>query len=386
MTTLLPGQNAPLASDTFEVSVRDSGRVVVDVSAYLLVASGKVRGDGDMVFYGQISDASRSVSFAQAAGRGAVLSFDLSRIPQAIERIAVCAAVDVSASPGKTLADAGPLEVDAAGMRFVPEPERADITAATLVEVYRRAGAWKVRASGQGFAGGLGPLSRMYGVEIADDTAPVRTAPAAPPPPPVNLSKVSLSKERPSISLSKKGGAFGTVAVNLNWNRGTPAAKGLFGRSRGGGAVDLDLGCLYEMADGRKGAVQALGGGFGSLDQPPYIRLAGDDRSGDASDGEWLHIAGDQWSRLQRVLVYAFIYEGVPNWAATDGVVSISMQGQPPVEVRLDDAQGLSMCAIALLENVGGDIRVGRQVRYFKGHSEMDRAFGWGMRWQAGSK
>lgn len=407
MTTLLPGQNAPVKGDAMEVSVRTSGDAVVDVSAYLLDAGGKVRGDGDMVFYGQTSDASRSVSIAQSADRGAVVSFDLSRVPPAIERIAVCAAVDSGSSPGKTLSHAAPIEVLAAGCRFAPVPEPADITALTLVEVYRRAGVWKVRAVGQGFAGGLGPLSRMYGVEVAEEARapapPVPTVPrpspvpahppvpaplpqAAPPAvPSVSLSKVSLTKERPSVSLKKAGGSFGTVAVNLNWNRGAPARKGLFGGSRSG-AVDLDLGCLFEMASGQKGAVQALGQQFGSLDDEPYVRLASDDRSGDASDGEWLHVAGAQWSKIRRLLIYAFIYEGVPNWASTNAVVSITLQGQAPIEVRLDEAHGYGMCAIALLENVGGDIRVGREIRYFKGHKEMDQAFGWGMNWRSGSK
>ncbi len=173
----------------------------------------------------------------------------------------------------------------------------------------------------------------------------------------------------------------------MNWNRGAAPKRGLFGASaRANGAIDLDLACLYELADGSKGAVQALGKRFGSLDRPPFIKLAGDDRSGDAAEGEWLHVAGAQWSRIRRVLVYAFIYDGVPNWAATDGVVTIGVANQPPVEVRLDEGSGLGLCAIGLLENVGGDIRVSREVRYFEGASEMDRAYGWGMRWTAGSK
>ena len=44
--------------------------------------------------------------------------------------------------------------------------------------------------------------------------------------------------------------------------------------------VDLDLGCLYELADGRKGVIQALGNAFGSLNRRPWILLDGDDRTG----------------------------------------------------------------------------------------------------------
>lgn len=400
MSALLPGQNMPITGASAEVAIAFGGSVVVDVSAYLLDKGGKVRGDGDMVFYGQTSDASRSVSLSQAGGRGTVVSFDLSRIPVGVERVAVCAAVDTEASPGKTFVHAMPIEVLVAGYRFAPVPERPDILALTLIEIYRRNGEWKVRAVGQGFTGGLAPLSRLYGVEVAEDAPavpspttsvpPVRSPTSAPPTPPsvapISLSKVSLTKAQPSISLKKGAGSFGMLGVNLNWNRGGGTRRGLFGGSRSSGAVDLDLGCLWELEDGQKGVVQALGKQFGSLDRAPFIRLAGDDRSGDNADGEWLHVAGDKWSRIRRVLVYAYIYDGVPNWASTDGVVSMSMEGQPPVEVRLDEAKALGMCAIALLENVGGEMRVGREVKYFKGHSDMDRAYGWGMRWTAGSK
>ena len=37
---------------------------------------------------------------------------------------------------------------------------------------------------------------------------------------------------------------------------------------------------------------------------------------------------------IGRVLIFSFIYEGVPNWAATDGVVLIEVPSQPPVEVK----------------------------------------------------
>ena len=69
----------------------------------------------------------------------------------------------------------------------------------------------------------------------------------------INLQKgqkVSLKKNTAS--------GLGEILVNLNWNS-TPVNKGflssLFGGSSG---IDLDLGCLYELKDGKKGTVQAL--------------------------------------------------------------------------------------------------------------------------------
>jgi uncharacterized protein YkwD len=42
-------------------------------------------------------------------------------------------------------------------------------TVALLAEVYRRAGAWRVRAVGQGYADGLAGLARDFGVDVADE-------------------------------------------------------------------------------------------------------------------------------------------------------------------------------------------------------------------------
>ena len=90
---------------------------------------------------------------------------------------------------------------------------------------------------------------------------------------------ISLEKGK-KVSL-KKGSqsGLGEILINLNWNT-KPAKKGLFGVFGGGQGIDLDLGCLFELEGGYKGCVQALGNAFGSLQQPPFIALDGDDRSG----------------------------------------------------------------------------------------------------------
>jgi tellurite resistance protein TerA len=215
---------------------------------------------------------------------------------------------------------------------------------------------------------------------------------------PVSLSKVTLTKSSPTVSLTKQGGARGTMRINLNWNArpsGAGGAGGFFKRAMGGsgargagGAVDLDLGCFYEFTDGTKSVVQALGNSF--RDKNPrdaIIWLDGDDRSGTNSAGENLFINLDRVNEIRRVLVFAYIYEGVPNWAAADGVVTLYPTSGPQVEVRLDEhTPGKGMCGIALLENTTGDLSVRREVRYVGGHRDLDDAYGWGMRWTTGRK
>ena len=138
--------------------------------------------------------------------------------------------------------------------------------------------------------------------------------------------------------------------------------------------------------------MQALGNSWGSFDRPPFIHLEGDDRSGASGDGENLFINGDRFDQIKRILIFTFIYDGAPNWAVTNGVVTIEVPGRAPVEVRLDNGTDASMCAIAMIENSGGNLQVTKLVEYFSQagsvstHKLVNDRFGFGLRFAAGSK
>ncbi|QFK71437.1 Tellurium resistance [Pradoshia sp. D12] len=207
----------------------------------------------------------------------------------------------------------------------------------------------------------------------------------------VNLNKIELKKKGQNINLTKSTNqSLGELLVNLNWNQKSAPKSGgfmsaLFGKSNN---VDLDLGCLFEMKNGEKGCVQALGNAFGNYNARPFMKLDADDRTGSAVGGENLRINGDKVTEIKRILVYAFIYQGVANWSQADGVVTLKYPGGSDVEVKLDEhLNGKNMCAIAMIENVNNEtFKVERLVEYFKGHQDMDRAFNWGMNWVRGSK
>jgi tellurite resistance protein TerA len=219
------------------------------------------------------------------------------------------------------------------------------------------------------------------------------STPTPPPTPPsggggVSLSKVTLTKASPTVSLSK-GSTGGRMRVSLKWDA-KPAGSGGGGflKKLAAGAnkgIDLDLGALFELADGRKGVIQALGNAFGAIDAPPYVLLDGDDRTG--GGGENLAINLDKLGEIKRVLVFAFIYEGVPAWDKANAVVTLYPQGQPEIEIRLDESSGSRMCALALLENSGGQLNIRREVQYIQGaQDKLDKAYGWGMDWTPGRK
>lgn len=203
---------------------------------------------------------------------------------------------------------------------------------------------------------------------------------------PVSLSKVTLTKAAPTVSLSKHGGQRGMLHVNLNWDA-KPPERGFFRKTS---ALDLDLGCLYEFSDGTKGVVQALGNAFTARDRGgrQLLRLDGDDRSGSNAGGENLFLDLTDPAAIRRVLVFALIYEGAANWAAANGVATLTQVGAPPIEVRLDDPRdGARICAIAMISNQNGEIVVQREVNYINGAQRaLDEAYGWGMNWTRGRK
>jgi len=392
---LSAGGNTPVPATRLQIRV-STGKSA-DVSAFRLYANGKVQGDSDMVFYGQTRTDDGTISMT-TEGQAAVFDINLPGLNAAVQKVAFTVTCEAA---GQTVSALAPLSIQVVenGTTLVTaNVDAGGRSEAALImgELYRRNQDWKFRFVSQGFNGGLKPLAENFGVEVADDEPAPSTpaalstpapAPAAAPAPtpstPVNLSKVSLTKEKPKVSLAKKED-FGEIRINLNWNK-KPEKKGFLSGLMNGN-IDLDLGAFIETQDGQKGVIQALGGSFGSFTSPPFVLLKGDDRTGASVDGEWMHINGRQWNTIREVLIYAFIYEGVPNWDGTDGVATVHIPDQPPIETRLTDGTSANLCAIARLYNNNGAIEIERINRFFKGQKELDEAFGWGFRWSRGSK
>ncbi|MCH0557335.1 MULTISPECIES: TerD family protein [Streptomyces] len=428
------GANEPVPTTALRVELGwcpGPGVPDADASA-LLLAEGKVRSDGDFVSGNQPAHPSGAVRHEgkrMAGGRVTdTLFVDLAGVEQAVERIVLAASADggtFGQVPGLYIeaVDAGSGQVVA---RF-DTPGATEETAFVLGEFYRRQGGWKFRAVGQGYRSGLVGLATDFGITVdgpqrtAPPTAtaagaaapagavpPPSQAPLPPPPvtlpvppaappapasPPVRLSKVTLTKAAPSVSLAKQGGTSGVMRVNLNWQmrKTTPGWTGRWGG--GHRDLDLDLCALYELSDGRKGVVQALGNAFGSLNRPPYIHLDGDDRTGAVASGENLTVNLDHKRDFRRILVFVTIYEGASSFADLHATVTLQPQYGAPIDFSLDEcAVPSTVCALALIASRGDDLVVQREARYLvpeRGVSPqrtIDRAYGWGMNWTPGRK
>lgn len=270
-TSLSKGANLAVDSPAVRVELVWSagpGVPEVDASALLLTSAGRVRDDGDFVFYNQprhASDAVRHLGKQGGSGVGAgvttdAVEVDLRSVEAAVDRIVLCASADggtFGQVPGLSLRllDTG-TGTELARFDMVAEAE----TALVGGELYRRQGKWKFRAVGQGYVSGLAGVATDFGITV--DDAPPAAAPAAPaprptpptpqapmppapappaaePPPaaptappaptgagprltkgeehlPVDMRKrLSLRKEQVAVSLSKHGAAGVTARVIL---------------------------------------------------------------------------------------------------------------------------------------------------------------------------
>ncbi|MFI8088979.1 VWA domain-containing protein [Streptomyces sp. NPDC086080] len=247
-SSMSKGSNLPVDASVVRAELAwEAGAGVpdVDASALLLTESGRVRDDRDFVFYNQprhTSGAVRHLGKQRGSGTATdTVEVDLGAVEPAVDRIALCASADggtFGQVPGLMLRllDAG---TGAEVARFVMAA--GSETAFIGGELYRRQGAWKFRAVGQGYAAGLAGLATDFGITV-DDPAPAAApvaAPAAPPPPPapspttpapmaaprltkgeerlpVDMRKrLSLRKEQVAVSLRKHGASGVTARVIL---------------------------------------------------------------------------------------------------------------------------------------------------------------------------
>ncbi|MFI1589933.1 TerD family protein [Streptomyces halstedii] len=258
MTAMTPGSNIPLSAARVAVDV--AAPVRLDVSGLLLTADGKVRSDDDFIFYNQPSGP--GVTYRSGGGSAPdAIVVDTAAVPAGIEKVVVTASPDAAGQtfqgiePTATVRDAD----DGRALATFTPPQLGSETALLVIEIYRRNGAWKARAVGQGYANGLAGIATDFGVSVEEPApaaapaaqAPVppappaptaapldpRIAPPVPPAPPappaaapaasgrVNLDKgrVSLQKNQ-TVSLVKGGRPLlSQVKMGLGWE---PAFRG----------------------------------------------------------------------------------------------------------------------------------------------------------------
>ncbi|MEV6122622.1 TerD family protein [Streptomyces sp. NPDC052077] len=189
---LVRGQNHPLAQARLEIRV--SAGTPVAAAATLGDENGTVHGAGGVAHPGAPTLPGLEVSRQAAADHR--LAVDLDAVPDAVHRVSVLLALPAD---GRGHAGFGSVAapfvavtgLDGTGIASYTITGLGTETALIALELYRRQGAWKVRAVGQGYAGGLAELLADQGLAEAAPLAGTiqeavarglaRSVPAPPP-------------------------------------------------------------------------------------------------------------------------------------------------------------------------------------------------------------
>lgn len=339
MIEVSKGSKSDLADRHYTVRVAAAGPPgLVDVTAVLLGADGKVRSDADFVFYNN-----PAAHGARLVGADAV-AVDLSAVPATVHRVLVSASTEAQ---GKRFGDVPGLRVEVAGptqsFGFTP-PGLGQETVLQTVALYRRGAGWRLDAVGQGYARGLAAFATDHGIAVDDPgpaQAPAQAPPATPapvPPPPagkpVDFSKVkvSLGKDSPDrtarIDLRKsQGDPSWVLTVGLEWD-GRGAVYDGAGRVKRYGSGDLDVYffCRDEVSN-KYVVISGERGHRGGLATWPHILHYGDSLgpgSGNKPAVEQVRVTPTENGDL-----LVNVYQSVDN-----GSGAIDTFGRPRVAVR----------------------------------------------------
>ena len=174
-----PGLTKILIGLGWDTRATDGADFDLDGSLFLVAATGKVRNDGDFIFYNNLKSADGSVEHTgdnrtgEGDGDDEAIKVHLAAVPADVDKLVVGVTIDQAEARSQNFG-----QVSNAFIRVVNDDNGTEIarydlsedasveTAMVFGEVYRSGVEWKFRAIGQGFAGGLGPLAASYGVSI----------------------------------------------------------------------------------------------------------------------------------------------------------------------------------------------------------------------------
>ncbi len=152
----------------------------LDASAFLLTASGKVRGDADFIFYNNLKSSDGSIMHTgdnrtgEGDGDDESLKIKLDQVPADVEKVVFVVTIHDAQARHQNFG-----QVSGAFIRLVNDDTQIEVarydltedasteTAMLFGELYRHNGEWKFRAVGQGYAGGLASVCAQYGINAA---------------------------------------------------------------------------------------------------------------------------------------------------------------------------------------------------------------------------
>ncbi|MCB9958267.1 MAG: trypsin-like peptidase domain-containing protein [Rhodospirillaceae bacterium] len=173
MQTLSPGQNTVLERTRLVVQLDPQVGIPGGMTGVALLLNAADKAADRRAYVGDANPEGAGGAVAFDAGNG-TFRVDLGRLGPEVEKVRLGMALLGGPSTGRTMADLRAVETavtDDLGARLLAFPldlaGRTE-TAMILLDLYRRHGAWRAKAVGQGFVHGLNALGRAHGLDIVE--------------------------------------------------------------------------------------------------------------------------------------------------------------------------------------------------------------------------
>lgn len=372
------GSKTALADGRYVVGIATAPESagLVDVTAVLLGADGRVRGDDDLVFFNNPRQPGVALSSPTE------VEIDLAAVPADVERVLVTGSTEAQGARfGDVRGVVATVRGPAQTLTFTP-PGLTGETVLQLVALYRRGGAWKLDAIGQGYAAGLAAFATEHGIDVEESPAPPAPAPAVVAPAKVDVRKVSISltKDSPDkvarIDL-RKGDPSWVLTVSLEWD-GRGAQYDREGRCTKYGKGDLDVYffCRNEET-GDYVVISGEKGHRGELAIWPHLRHSGDSRGpgrGGGPASEQVEVRPTENGDLL-VNVYQSVDNGggaIDVFGRPRVVVRYGRPGEEPDEITVHVGNGKNSfwATVAHVDVQDGVLTVDGETRYSRMFSE----------------
>lgn len=174
-----PGIESITVGLGWDVRATDGADFDLDASCFMLKDDGKVPADNAFIFYNNLKSVDGSIEHTgdnrTGVGEGddEAIKVDLTKVPAEIAKLAITVTIHDAQERKQNFGMVSGAFIRIVNNKDGKEIARFDLsedastdTAMIFGEVYRHNNEWKFKAVGQGYAGGLGPMAKNFGVNI----------------------------------------------------------------------------------------------------------------------------------------------------------------------------------------------------------------------------
>ena len=172
-----PGMTKCLIGLGWDTRTTDGADFDLDALCFIVGSDEKVRNDSDFIFYNNLKSPCGSVEHlgdnltGEGEGDDEAIKVDLNAVPVDATKIILSITIHEAETRNQNFG-----QVSNAFIRIMSQDDNVEVarydlsedysteTALIFGELYRHNNEWKFKAIGQGFAGGLSPMAKQYGI------------------------------------------------------------------------------------------------------------------------------------------------------------------------------------------------------------------------------